>query len=398
MMLLTRRRAVLGVAACAVMASLLPASASSARVPGSFVGVQTWETPTDAEFQRMGRGGIGVYRFNIAWPVVEFTPGARNWTPYDEIVISASRAGLRLVPVLVGSPSNWASRASYPPRGEAGTRAFARFARDAVRRYGRGGAFWKTFTGIPYRPITDWQVWNEPNFRGWWNNRPSAREYVRFLARARSNIKSADRKARIVLAGLPETRLGIPLSRYLPALYRVRGAHRLFDVVAIHPYASGPKGTIAVVRQTRKTMKRNGDARKPIWLTEVGWATGGDVSSPTAKFKTSKRGQAARLRATFTQGSKLRRQLGIRLVVWFSWRDRAPVAGESNWWGINTGLFTAGGSPKPAWQALVGLTGGAVGSGPLNPPLPPPAPPTPPPSPPPGPEPDPEPCLLPPLC
>ena len=313
---------------------------------------------------------------------------------------NAARARLRLLPTLLGSPRHWASRFQYPPRGGAGQRAFARFARDAVRRYGRRGSFWRSNPGVPYRPVTHWQVWNEPNFRGYWNNRPSARQYAKFLRRSRKAIKQGDRRAKIVLAGLPETRLGIPLSRYLPALYRIKGARRLFDVVAVHPYARGAKGTLALVRRARRLMRRRGDGRKPIWLTEVGWATGGDVSRPTRKFKTSLKGQAARLRSTFTKGARLKRRLGIGLMVWFSWRDRAPGPGESNWWAIHTGLFTREGNAKPSWTTLVGLTGGAVGSGTLDAPLPPPSPPTPTPGPGPGPgpSPQPEPCLLPPLC
>jgi len=51
------------------------------------------------------------------------------------------------------------------------------------------------------------------------------------------------------------------------------------------------------------------------------------------------------------------------MVVWFSWRDRAPEPGEDNWWAINTGLFDRAGNPKPAWQAFARVSGGRAGLG-----------------------------------
>ncbi len=239
--------------------------------------------------------------------------------------------------------------------------------RDAVRRYGRSGRFWRARPDVPKRPITAWQMWNEPNYPAYWNGRPSARGYVTLLRAARSGMKKGDRRAKLVLAGLPQTRnrRGVPMTRYLAALYR-RRARRLFDVVAVNSYSRTAGGVIGTVKRARSVMRRGGDRRKQVLVTEVGWGTDGRANGFSAAYKTTQAQQAERLSGIYTGFARARRRLRVGMVVWFSWRDRAPGAGEDNWWGINTGLFTRSGSPKPAWSAFARASGGNPGSGSLG--------------------------------
>lgn len=342
--------------AAAVSAAIAP-SASAARARPGFAGVQAWYTPSEPEFARLAAGRIGLYRTNILWSIVEYKRGARNWEAYDQLIFRAATARMRVVPVLLGSPRFAARKYQYPPRSARNKKRWARFVTDAVRRYGRRGTFWRQNPGVPYKPITAWQVWNEPNFRGYWNGRPNARSYVRFLKLSRRAIKKGDRRAKIVLAGLPETRLGVPGHLFLPKLYRAH-ARRYFDVISLHAYSRNPSGVLKAVRSVRSIMRRHGDRRKQLWITELGWATGGKVSKGTRKFKTSKAGQAKRLRRTLAAVLRVRRRYRIGMFIWFSLRDRAPERGERNWWAINTGLFSRAGLAKPAWKAYVKLTGG----------------------------------------
>src|SRR4051812_17841395 len=157
------------------------AGATHARAPRSFFGIQSWTDPTTAEFQRMSAGHIGTYRFNLLWSVVEYRRGARNWGPADVVVGGAARAGMNSLPVLLSSPTFAARRYQYPPRTKSALRSYATFVRDAALRYGRRGVYWRSHPELPYRPVTAWQVWNEPNFPGYWYKRPNARQYVRFL-------------------------------------------------------------------------------------------------------------------------------------------------------------------------------------------------------------------------
>ena len=262
--------------------------------------------------------------------------------------------------------------------------------RAAVNRYGRRGKVWRQHPDLPQAPIRAWQVWNEPNFPSWWHGHPNARQYTRFLARTRHAIKRGDRRAKVVLAGLPETRTGVPMTRFLPALYRA-GARRLFDAVAVHGYARNHPRRHEDRPPCPQDHARLRGRAKPIWITEMGWATGGPVSRNTRAYRTSASGQARRVRSTLRAFARSRRRLGIGLVVWFSLQDRLATNGERDWWGLHTGLFDVSGNPKPGWFAFVRQTGGSAGQGapppPGGPPGPspsPPSPPSPPPPPPPG--------------
>ena len=389
----------------AALTLALPATAAEARPPRSFFGMATWLPPSAAQFRLMDNARVGIYRTTMLWSIVESRRGRYDWRYYDEMVARAANAGVTLLPTLVGSPRFAASRETYPPRHGRPMKRWLRFVRAVVNRYGRRGKVWRQQPGLPRRPIRAWQVWNEPNFPSWWRKHPNAGQYARFLARTRTAIKRADRRAKVVLAGLPETRTGVPMSRFLPALYRA-GARRSFDAVAVHAYARNHRGAMAIVRRARAITRAHGDGRKPIWVTEMGWATGGPVSRNTRAYRTSASGQASRVSSTLAAFARARRRLGIGLVVWFSLQDRQPGGGERDWWGLHTGLFDVNGNAKPGWYAFVRQTGGSAGSGgtpsppggspgppgpPLGPPPPPqqspsPAPPppsTPPPPPPP---------------
>jgi hypothetical protein len=381
---------------CAIVLGFAAAPATAdARPPKQFFGLAAWSPPSVGEFERMGRAGLGVYRTTMLWSVVEQRKGRRDWRYYDDLVYRTSRVGMTILPSLIGSPGFAAKRETYPPRNGKPMRRWLKFVRAAANRYGRRGMIWRQHPELPYRPIRAWQVWNEPNFPAYWRGRPNARQYTRFLAKSRRAIKRGDKRAKIVLGGLPESPVGVTMTRFLPQLYRA-GARRLFDAVAVHGYARRPRGALGVVRRARSIMRRHGDRRKPVWVTEMGWATGGPVSRRTSAFKTTLTGQASRVTKTMRAFAKARKRYRIGMVVWFSWRDRLPVGGERDWWGLHTGLFDVAGNPKPGWLALVAQTGGHPGVGPLDAPppapgpgpgpgIPPPAPPGPPPPPPPPP-------------
>jgi hypothetical protein len=379
----------------AVLTVALPAVGADARPPRGFFGLAAWTPPSPRQFELIGNARVGVYRTTMLWSIVERRRGRHDWRYYDEMVARAAHAGVTVLPTLVGSPRFAASRETNPPRHGRPMKRWLKFVRAAVNRYGRRGKVWRQHPGLPRHPIRAWQVWNEPNFPSWWHGHPNAWQYTRFLARTRRAIKRGDRRAKVVLAGLPETRTGVPMTRFLPALYNA-GARPFFDAVAVHGYARNSRGSMRIVRRARKIMRAHGDRRKPIWVTEMGWATGGPVSRNTRAYRTSTSGQARRVRSTLRAFARSRRRLGIGLVVWFSLQDRFPARGERDWWGLHTGLFDVRGNPKPGWFAFVRQTGGSSGGGAPTPapppgPAPPPAPPGPPPPKPPPPMPPPPP-------
>jgi hypothetical protein len=232
----------------------------------------------------------------------------------------------------------------FPPKSNA---AFAAFAAAAVERYGPAGTLWQERPDLPARPITAWQVWNEPNIPNFWRSGPDAAEYVALLRAASAAIRAADPGAEVVAAGLPDSSLGVPFRDYLEQMYDA-GARGLFDTLAIHPYSPSAGGLLRMAEQARDLMDRHGD-RSPIWITEFGWSTGGDASP----YRVSERGQMERIVATLSALVAERRALRLRGLVYFKWRDAEPPPdAEGDPWPLHTGLLRSDGSAKPGWFAL----------------------------------------------
>ncbi len=343
-----------GVGLAVAILCLAMASVARAGAPREFYGVfdSAERGPSSAEIARMGAGGVGTLRINLVWAAVHPTPNSPpDWLLYDRLIGDAAANGIRVLPTVYSTPTWAAATTSQPPTGSHRSE-FAAFVREAAERYGSNGTFWDTHPWFPKLPITYWQFWNEANSPSFWYPKPSAKQYVSLLRLFRSSIKSADPAAKIVLAGLfrtPVVRNGVSLDRFLTAIYRHKGKG-LFDAAAIHPYAKTPRVALEAVKDMRRIMAEFKDKRAQVWLTEVGWSTGG---TPTALVVSPSR-QASYLRKTYRLMAANRKRLHIAGVVWYSWRD-AP--GGVIWFD-QTGLFTADLTPKPAWSAFVGLTGG----------------------------------------
>jgi polysaccharide biosynthesis protein PslG len=320
--------------------------------PRGFYGVISAEPlPGASELARMGRGKVGTLRVNLAWGAVQSGPGAGyDWSHYDGVVGQAARNGIRVLATVYSSPV-WAEPTpEYPPLG-ARLPGFEAFARAAARRYGSGGSFWSQNPDLPKLPITDWQLWNEPNTDLFWKPTPSASAYLELLRGFTSAIRGVDPGARILLGGLfPRPKGGIDMTDFLSQLYR-GGGKGLFDAAAVHPYAANPSDALAFTRALRATMDRFDDAGAGIWITEVGWASAGAPSGLTV----GPARQSDYLTRTFQLAAANRQRLGLDGVVWYSLNDTpGPL------WPGHCGLFNLDGSAKPSWSAFVEQTGGSA--------------------------------------
>ena len=337
--------------ALAPYASAAPRGHASA-APREFYGVIPANDPDSSEIARMGAGHVGTLRINFVWGAVQPSEGSSyDWRHYDAIIGAAAQQGIRVLPTVYSSPAWAAAKTNYPPA-KSHMGEFGAFAQAAAARYGANGSFWSENPSIPKLPVLSWQIWNEVNSPSFWYPKPSVKQYVGLLRAFSGGIRAGDPSAKVVLAGLfrtPQIKNGVDLDPFLRGIYR-RKAKGLFDAVAVHPYATTPKDALSAVKETRKIMNRFKDRRTPIWITEIGWSTGGN---PPTALTVSPQRQANYLRTAFNLMAANRGRLGIAGVIWYSWRD---VAGPV--WFSHTGLFTSSFDPKPAWSAFTGLTGG----------------------------------------
>jgi hypothetical protein len=296
---------------------------------------------------------------DLNWSAIQRRDGSYDWTRYDTIFERAAAAGVRIMPVLVGSPRWVAARPQWPPQSRSDRLAFRRFTAAAVDRYGPHGSFW---AGKPYPSWLRawwWQVWNEPNHRSWWTDgRPDARAYASLLIEISGAAKGADSDAKILSAGLPQARLArrcaqLCIYKFLTDAFEVRGAARAVDAVAVHTYSVSTRDVLTRVDYAREAMRNFSDAReKHTWVTEMGWATDGQHPRyPTVSVWE----QARRLKATYRLLLDARRSRRLLGAVWFSFRD--PEL-RTDWY-RHTGLFDWRGRAKPGWRALIEVTGGS---------------------------------------
>ena len=372
----------LGLAASLLLAliAVTPARAAAPPQPppGFFgVGPQTAIGPWD--LARMEAGGVGTLRLEFPWAVVdpEAPAGGFDWGRFDPVVGEAARRGIRILPVLYQTPEWVAALDGHPgcadhcrdflPTGDLAVLAWEEFAAAAAERYGRGGSFWDANPGIEPRPIRTWQVWNEQNSGYLTQPQPSVRPYARLVRSTSRVIRRVDPGARLILGGMikairdPELG-GLPEAEFLARLYRQGRVERHFEGIGIHPYSHNFPAIAHQVRALRSIARAAGDSGVEAWITEIGWASGG-IPHP---LNMGEAGQAAFLTRAFRLFIRNRARWNVKLVSWFSWRDRIgpPICEWCPW----SGLFHPAGSrlfdspsdlrAKPAWQAYVSFSGG----------------------------------------
>ncbi len=193
------------------------------------------------------------------------------WEKYDRIVDLVDEYGFKMM-VRLSNPPDWAnspeSKGTFAPPDD--VRDFVNYAVAVAERYkGR---------------ITHYQIWNEPNIYPEWGEQfanPVA--YTDMLCQTYTALKAIDPEIVVISAAIAPTisldgYQGYQDIAYLQTMYD-NGAGACFDVLAAQAYGlfSGATDrrlrptTVNVARHTyyRAIMVANGDAHKPIWLSEA---------------------------------------------------------------------------------------------------------------------------------
>ena len=290
-----------------------------------------------AELDVARDAGARWVRFDLNWAVVQDGGMHRwNWAPFDRVVRAARARNLKVLGTIWYTP-DWArprgSPAHHPPRL---ARHYGRFAGAAAKRYRRMG-------------VHHWEIWNEPNIPHAWAGGVNVRKYGTMLRSAATKIRRNDRRGVVITGGLSPAATGggslAPVA-FLRRLYQ-GGFKRWFDHVGHHtsmfPYSPSTRGAWSPWRQMawtrpslRSLMRRHGNGRKKIWVTEYGAPTGGDRAVSETK-------QAALLREGFRLWAGYR---WAGQLFWYALRDRGPTS-----WHTTCGLARNDFSRKPAFAA-----------------------------------------------
>ncbi|MCS6800705.1 MAG: hypothetical protein RMM58_09790 [Chloroflexota bacterium] len=247
--------------------------------------VEAWKRELTVKMAR--EAGLGWAKVMFPWQEIEPRKGRyyddryrkSSWEKYDEILALLERYNLRLIARL-DKPPEWA----LMPPGQVGDRGtplvsiadYANFVGEVARRY-RGR-------------VQHYQIWNEPNLAAEWGGlRPNAAAYTELLKAAAAAIRAADPDALILTAPLAQTtersERAIPDLDFLDEMYRA-GAAAAFDILSANAYGfdrppTDPARPEALnfqrVTLLREKMVERGDAKKPVWLSEVAWNAAPDT-------------------------------------------------------------------------------------------------------------------------
>ena len=235
----------------------------------------------DAWLADMKSLGITWLRIDIDWSHVQPNNAqSYDWAVYDVTVAEAAKYDIKVNGIITYTPQ-WASSCQgnnhCPPANMA---TFATYAKAVAQHFGsKLGAI---------------EVWNEPNASSFWYPQTGAASYTTMLKLAYTAIKSVSPYMTVVSGGITPVcdcdGSTLPLT-FANDMYAA-GAKGYFDVFGDHPYSypapptdilewSGWSKMSQTSPSLRSIMVANGDAAKPVWMTEVGAPTAGSGAGGT---------------------------------------------------------------------------------------------------------------------
>ncbi len=250
----------------------------------------------ERQLQMIQDAGFGWIRQEFPWEDIEIAGRGdfidrRNmqavgaidaWAKYDNIVDLAGKYGVQ-IQARLSNPPQWAQ--SGPDAGDfappVDLQDYVNYAVAVATRYkGR---------------VHFYQVWNEPNiYPEWGEQAVSPEQYTDLLCRTYRALKGVDPGIVVIDGALAPTNAltGRDLSDFI-FLQRMYddGAGQCFDIQSMQGYGLNSGPTDRRMRPTnvnfsrslyiRDLMVQNGDAAKPIWISEAAWSPIGEPGVPT---------------------------------------------------------------------------------------------------------------------
>jgi len=276
--------------------------------------------------------------------------GALNYAAAN--VADAKARGLKVLMVVQRSPA-WASGGrggNHPPSDPADfAAAMAGFA-----------------SRLP--GVDAWELWNEEDEPQFWAGGANPAHYAAMVKAAYPAIKAVQPNDIVVTGATTGNNMD-----FVADLYE-HGIKGSFDAVGVHTdtacLVDGPdrhyrdelgrigRYSFTGYREVHAVMAANGDAAKPIWMTELGWNT---QSTAAGSCNTGKWAGQKPLGVTEAQQAEFVTQAYRCLAA-------DPYVGAAFWFGMQDipgaeyaagyGLFRANGAAKPSAGAFAALAGG----------------------------------------
>lgn len=300
------------------------------------------------------RTGVQWLREEFDWDVVEPRRGRWNWRRYDTVIGEAARRRMRVLPLLNGSASWAAPRWNQFPDD---LEEYGEYVAKVVERYGPGGRFWRAQPDLAEYAPTHFELWNEPYIEFFSIDKVSPGRYARLARAGAAAGRAANPRAKFLLAADSfYTEAPGVYRNWIDGMYRaVPALNSYFDAVAIHPYSSGVSPDVYTpaagtrwqfrrIEEMRSRLVAHGAADKPLWITEVGWATCRGHHDCV-----SERAQAAYITRVFDYARGPYAGFVDAVFVYHMNDWGPPDRTEKEYW---FGLRRRDGTHKPAFRAL----------------------------------------------
>jgi hypothetical protein len=306
----------------------------------------------DASLEQIEAAGIDTVRTEIGWREVEPAAPvdgvhAYNWTAIYGHVAALAAHGQALAPMIMAPPA-WAQ-----PPASAGTCQrrggvdpsevddYAAFAGEIAKTFGRDGVYWRwaaaAFPELPQRPITTYEIFNEPNWDSFWCPELDPETYAAALAKAADAIHAVDPSATVSLGGLAvfeqdqydgDHLSGMATSTFLARMTAaVPNLAARIDAVALHTYWATPADDLRALSLTEGWLDQVGLGDERLIVSEYGWRSGGPVGALTEE-------QRAQMIGEYTD-SLARTNCDLIGIYPHSWiSPRADTANPEHWYGL----------------------------------------------------------------
>ncbi len=342
----------------------IPAAGAHAaqRMPIGFFDDPTfrWSPTRDDNLRSAAVTGASVIYTTASWPALapQKPASASNGddpayklADLDELVAQSSLYGLRVMIDVTGTPK-WANGGKAPNVMPTRLSDLTTFTHMLASRYnGQSGR------GV----VSLWAVWNEPNIQLFLTPQFVGKKivgpanYAKLYKAAYAGIKAGNPRAKVAIGStsargrdkpLAGTSASVAPGTFARLLAQQKGLK--FDAWAHHPYPTSPNlpplqkvrypnVTLSTFPTFEAGLKRFFHRSVPIWITEYGHET-----KPAEPHGVTLAKQAAYAKQALAIAKS---DPNVQMFIWFVFRDSA-----GNPW--QSGLFSAGGSPKPAYSAF----------------------------------------------
>jgi hypothetical protein len=285
--------------------------------------------------------GVHAARFDALWNWAEPSrpqgdTHSYDWSKQDDVVTALARAHMRWKAVLAFLPS-WAmgpNGVGFPAQYHDD---FAAFAAAVAQRYGPEGAFWAAHPELQALPVTEYEVWTEPNSTNYWQPTPDSAEYWGVYAQLRDAIRAVNPNAEVLVS------LGWQdFTGFLGGMRAAAGDAWAIDGVAFHPYAPTPLGIVTLVQQLRTALLAAGSPSVPIHVWEIGWPRAPSGPGVAHSWDPGRVSDATRaVNMTLASDALLRSDCGVPDVAAYSLVEKEV---DPNNWEQWFGLYNTDGS------------------------------------------------------